>query len=136
MPDVVMSYGDYAKNLAALAAEATAAKAELLAAHHDEAEAERAYRVARAQAYADVDAPAAGQRDAMVDSRTAGERKARDIARGRVNVAQEALRDIRSRRSSGDELARYARRTIELDTPGPDVAFLARHDHRQETRAA
>jgi hypothetical protein len=122
----VMSYHEYARTLMGLAKEAADAKAELLAAHQAEAEAERAYRIRRAQAYTEVEAPAAGQRDALVDSLSADARKDRDIARGRVNVAQEALRDIRSRRSSGDELARFARRAMELDTPGPDTAPLTR----------
>jgi hypothetical protein len=128
MSGSVISYGEYAEGLRRLAQEGRDATAELEAAHQAEAEAERAYRVGRAQAYAEVDAPAAGQRDAMVDARTADQRKARDIARGRVQTATEVLREIRSRRSSSDELARYARRVMELDTPGPDVARLARRD--------
>lgn len=128
MSGPTISYHEYAATLAALAQEATTARTELENAHRAEATAEAAYRVARANAYRDVDAPAAGQRDAMVDALTADLRKARDIARGRVNVAQEALRDIRSRRQSGDELARFARRAGELDTPGPDVARLSRYE--------
>lgn len=126
MTGTVISYGEYAEGLRRLAAEGKDATAELEAAHQAEAEAERAYRIRRAEAYAEVDAPAAGQRDAKVDALSADHRKARDLCRGRVQVATEALREIRSRRSSSDELARYARRVMELDTPGPDVARLAR----------
>lgn len=121
-----ISYGEYAKALAGLAKEAASAQAELLAAHEAEAAAEKAYRIGQAKAWATVDGRTGDERKAQVDAECANLRAARDIARGRVNVAQEALRDIRSRRSSGDELARYARRTMELDTPGPDVAPLLR----------
>lgn len=121
-----ISYGEYAKALAGLQKEAADGKAELLAAHEAEANAEKAYRIGQAREWAKADGRTGDERKAQVDAACAGLRAARDIARGRVNVAQEALRDIRSRRSSGDELARYARRAMELDTPGPDVAPLLR----------
>lgn len=47
----------------------------------------------------------------------------------RVEAINAALREIRSRRSSGDELARCARASVGpggMDTPGPDVAPLLR----------
>ncbi len=128
MTGAPISYGEYAKALTGLQKEAADGKTELLAAHEAEANAEKAYRIGQAKAWTTVDGRTGDERKAQVDAACADLRAARDIARGRVNVAQEALRDIRSRRSSGDELARMARRLGELDHAGPDVVPLTHYE--------
>lgn len=92
----------------------------------DLAEKERLYRVARAQAYVTVDAPAAGERDAKVDEKASGARRDRDIAKGMVDAAKERLAEIDADRASLHRLVEWSMR---LDP-------YAQEQRRQEARAA
>lgn len=86
------------------------ARKQLERCHGALAEAERAYRKARAQAYVIVDAPTAGARDAEVDERTADLRYERDIAKGLIEAAKERLNEIDGERASFHQLTSWSAR--------------------------
>lgn len=65
---------------------------ELRRASRAEAEAEHAYRLAKARAWVTVDGELAKEREAMVDAETGDARKVRDIASGEREAARNALR--------------------------------------------
>jgi hypothetical protein len=85
--------------------------------HDALADAERAYRKARAEAYVQVDAKTAGERDAKVDADSAQKRYDRDLAEGlvkaqkeRIKLAEERLAEIDGERASFHRLVEWSMR--------------------------
>lgn len=88
-----------------------------------EAEAERTYRHARAQAWVrlDRDGTTAAQREDAVNASTSDARYARDVARGGAAAAREALRARRAELSMVQTLLGIERAEAELMRYGPEV---------------
>ena len=86
----------------------------------DEADREHAYRKARAVAWQHTDGTAK-QREDDVDSVTADERRARDIARGSRQAALEALRSRRQQLSAVQTLTAALKSELEHSQYGPGV---------------
>jgi hypothetical protein len=110
MNGLTVSYQQAQDGLRDIAQRRRAARHELEAAHQAYADGEAAYRRARAAAYATVEGPNASARDAIVDAQTSGERHARDIAKGRIDVARAALDEIDGERSSLHRLLEWSMR--------------------------
>lgn len=85
-----------------------------------EADAEHAYRKARAVAWLTVEG-SAKQREDGVDSATADDRLARDLARGQRQAALEALRSRRQQLSSNQTLVSALKSELEHSQYGPEV---------------
>jgi hypothetical protein len=128
----VISYGEYANALKALGDEGRQALKDLDDTHDEIRKATKDLLIAKGKAYSHPDvleAKAAGERDALVGQLTANEKATLKYHELRAEAINAALREIRSRRSSGDELARCARASVGpggMDTPGPDLAPLLR----------
>lgn len=86
-----------------------------------EAQAEHNYRRARAVAWQTVDGTAK-QREDEVDSATADQRLARDLARGQRQASLEALRSRRQQLSMAQTLAAAYRAEAEHSRFGPEVS--------------
>ena len=86
-----------------------------------EAQAEHAYRKARAVAWQTVEGTAKEREDA-VDAVTADQRLARDVARGARQASLEALRSRRQQLSMVQTLAAACRSEAELLRFGPQEA--------------
>lgn len=83
------------------------------------AEAERAYRRARAHAWIEASDGTAQERKDMVDAMTADERYARDLAESDHRSAWEAVRNYRSQLSAVQTIAGLERETASLAATGP-----------------
>lgn len=110
MNGLTVSYQQAQEGLHDIAQRRRAARTELAAAHQALADTEAAYRRARAQAYGSVQGPTAQAREAIVDAQTSGERRARDIAKGRIDVARAALDEIDGERASLHRLIEWSMR--------------------------
>lgn len=110
MNGLTVSYQQAQEGLHDIARRRRAARDELEKAHVALADTEAAYRRARAVAYANVEGPNATARDAFVDATTAGERRARDIAKGRIDIARAALDEIDGERASLHRLIEWSMR--------------------------
>lgn len=107
---LTVSYQQAQDGLHTIARRRREARAELEAAHHALAQAEGEYRVARAEAFDTVDAPTAAHREAKVDAAVAPYRAARDIAKGRIDTAREAINEIDGERASLHRLIEWSLR--------------------------
>lgn len=103
-----LDYSEFSARTLQLADRARANQRELAAAHQACADAERTYRRAQAQAWADASGTVP-EREAQVASATSDERHARDIARGRIDVARRAIRNVSDERHTLVTLAAWAR---------------------------
>ena len=83
------------------------------------AEAENAYRKARAQAWFSVPDGTAAFREAQVDGHTADLRMARDLADGMRRAAIEAVRSRQQQLSAWQTIARAEKAELELAGFGP-----------------
>ena len=84
------------------------------------AELERDYRHARALAWIETDGTAK-QREDDVNSMTADQRYARDIANHDRQAAQEAVRNYRAQLSALQTIANVERAEMELTRTGPEL---------------
>lgn len=80
----------------------------------DLADAEHAYRLAKAQAWVHADRELAKDREAQVDAATADLRRARDIAEGMRQAALEGLRSRRVQLSALQSIMAATRSEMEL----------------------
>ena len=87
----------------------------------EQAEAERAYRKARALAWLEADGTAQERKD-QVDAATADERYARDLAESDHRAAWEAVRNYRTQVSALQTIAGLERETAALAATGPEVS--------------
>jgi hypothetical protein len=110
MNGLTVSYQQAQDGLHDIAKRRRAARAELEAAHQALADSEAAYRKARAEAYATVEGKTAPEREAKVDAQTAWQRRARDISRGRIDVARAALDEVDGERASLHKLIEWSMR--------------------------
>lgn len=85
------------------------------------ADAERTYRLRKAQAWLTVQAGTVPERQAQVDAVCADERHARDIAEGERLAALEALRSRRGQLSALQSIAAAFRAEAEHSKFGPDM---------------
>jgi hypothetical protein len=86
-----LSLYDAQQALSAIRDQMRESTGELKAAHVALADAERDYRIAQAKAWAVAEGKNAPEREAAVQAATAGDRHARDIARGRIDIAKANL---------------------------------------------
>lgn len=94
----------------------------LASAAREVAEAEHAYRLAKAQAWIVIAEGTAKEREAQVDAATADERRVRDLAEASRLAALEALRSRRAQLSMLQSLAAAHRAEAEHARYGPEVA--------------
>lgn len=86
------------------------------------AEAENAYRKARARAWLEITDGPVAQREAQVDGATADDRMRRDISDGMKRAATEAVRSRRQQISALQSLAAAHRAEAEFSKFGPEAA--------------
>lgn len=94
MSDGPLTYQQAAGFLASLTQQMRDATGELRQAHERLADDEAEYRRQQAQAWATVEGSNALERDAKVKAATADYRRARDIAKGRIDVAKATLQRL------------------------------------------
>ena len=87
----------------------------------ESADAEWAYRLARAKAWHDTDGTAK-QREDAVNAATADERRVRDLAEAGRQASLEALRSRRQQLSAVQTLVSALKSELEHSTYGPEVA--------------
>jgi hypothetical protein len=108
----VLSLPELAAEARRLSDKIDAGVSALNGAARDEADREHEYRKARAVAWQHVEG-SAKEREDGVDSVTAGERRARDIARGSRQAALEALRSRRQQLSAVQTLTAALKSELE-----------------------
>lgn len=89
---------------------------------HDYANAEHAYRIGKAKAWAKAPAGTVPERTAWVDAETADLRRERDIAEALRTSAWEALRSRRAQLSSVQTVANALRSEMDMAKYGPQEA--------------
>lgn len=87
------------------------------------AEAENAYRLAKAQAWLSAPDGTVPEREAWVGGKTAGERQRRDLADGMRQAALEAVRSRRAQISALQTLVNANREEAAFGRTAPEEAF-------------
>lgn len=98
------------------------AQSSLVAAVQEDAEAQREYRKARANAYL-ATSGTVGEREASVDKTTADERYAAHLAEGLSKAALESVRNFRSQLSALQTMAGAVREEMKLARTGTEPAW-------------
>lgn len=83
------------------------------------AEAEHAYRLAKASAWIEAPAGTVAEREARINGATASMRRTRDLADGMKSAAMEAVRSRRAQLSALQTLAGAYREEAQLARTGP-----------------